>query len=201
MSLDLKRWALMAYEMQFQQLDAARKQAESWRTGLTALTALLGTVLIVKGRDSFAELTPPFRWLIALLLGAALAMLVWATMLVVRAVAGPPGEKIILSGEALKAWTAAEVAHIATAIRAATRLTLGGVCAIALAVGLTWLGPAEKPTSSLVQVEHDRGRLCGELIGADQRQLVIKNSRSKRTELVPLTTVVTMTSTSRCGTK
>ena len=47
MSVERLRWAEKAQELRFTQLDMVRRQAESWRTGLTGITALLGAVLIV----------------------------------------------------------------------------------------------------------------------------------------------------------
>ena len=38
----------MAQELRFHQLEAVRKQAETWRTGLTGLTALFGAVFVLK---------------------------------------------------------------------------------------------------------------------------------------------------------
>jgi hypothetical protein len=53
MTLDNKRWAQLASELKFSQLDTARKQAEVWRAGLAALTALLTAILVLK--DSVGE--------------------------------------------------------------------------------------------------------------------------------------------------
>ncbi|GAA2299755.1 hypothetical protein GCM10010402_68060 [Actinomadura luteofluorescens] len=198
MSLDLKRWAMMAQEMQFRQLEGARKQAESWRAGLAALTALVGSVLIVKGRDSFADLAAPYRQLVMLLLGAALVALVTATMLAVRAAAGTPGEEITLSGQGLRDWSIAEVRRIATTVRRATWLTLTGLYMIALAVGLTWVGPIQTVKPMLVRVEHSHGEACGELAGADQGQLILTNSTKKQTTIVALATVSKIEKVSRC---
>ena len=54
MTLDSKRWAQLASELKFTQLDTARKQAEVWRAGLAALTALLTAVFVLKGRGASA---------------------------------------------------------------------------------------------------------------------------------------------------
>ena len=102
MSLDRKRWALIAQELKFSQLDTARKQADAWRNGLAALTALLTAILVLKGRDDVSALPPPFRITAVVLLGVALGLLVAATLLITRALAGPPGEEILLTGEDLR---------------------------------------------------------------------------------------------------
>lgn len=196
MSLDRKRWALLAQDLKFRQLDVARAQAETWRTGLTALTALLTAILVLKGRDNVSALTLPFQVSVVALLGAALGLLVTATLLVTRALAGPPGEEILLSGEALEDWSAGEVRTISTALRWAPWLAAAGVVFVALAVGITWLAPAQDTTTPLVQVTTPTAQPCGELIGATQHQLVLRTSTG--TALLPLSAVVTITPVTSC---
>lgn len=196
MSLDRKRWALLAQDLKFRQLDVARAQAETWRTGLTALTALLTAVFVLKGRDNVSALTLPFQISVVALLGAALGLLVAATLLVTRALAGPPGEEILLSGEALEDWSAGEVRTISTALRWAPWLAAAGVVFVALAVGITWLAPAQDTTTPLVQVTTPTAQPCGELVGAAQHELVLRTATA--TTLLPLATVVTITPVTSC---
>ncbi|OLT12463.1 hypothetical protein BJF79_22270 [Actinomadura sp. CNU-125] len=197
-SLDRKRWAQKAQQLKFTQLDTARKQAEGWRTGLGGLTALLSAVLIVKGRDNITALTPAFRWGVAILLGAALLMLVIATLLAVRAASGRPGENFEIRGETLRAWTMAEVRRISTSIRWAARLATLAIVCVAAAVGCTWLGPEEKPSTPLMDVQHDSGRTCGELLGIDARNLVVKEKSAAAPRVIPAGTVVTMHRVTNC---
>lgn len=198
MSLDRKRWAQRAQELKFTQLDAARKQAEGWRTGLAGLTTLLGAVLIVKGRDTITTLTPGFRWGVVLLLGTGLALLVAATLLAVRATSGRPGQDILLSGESLRSWTQAEVKRIAVVIRWAAWLATIAVGCLAVAIGGTWLGPEAKPDSPLMDVRHSGGHACGELTGADRGNLTIADKAAHRPVTIPLATVITMRPVGSC---
>ncbi|GAA2611660.1 hypothetical protein SMC26_10610 [Actinomadura fulvescens] len=195
MSIDRKRWAQRAQELKFTQLDAARKQADGWRTGLGGLTALLSVVLIVKGRDTISSLTPGFRWGVVLLLAAGLGMLVAATLLTVRAAAGRPGQDILLSGETLRSWTLDEVRRVAGAIRLAAWLATTAIACLALAIGLTWLGPEARPAGTLMDVRHDAGHVCGEITGADGRQLIIKTATPT---VVPLSAVISMKPVRSC---
>ncbi|POM27617.1 hypothetical protein BTM25_20330 [Actinomadura rubteroloni] len=197
MSLDKKRWAQRAQALKFTQLDGARKQAEAWRTGLGGLTALLGAVLIVKGRDNVTALTPGFRWFVVVLIGVALVLLVTATLLAMRAAAGSPGADILLSGESLQAWTADEVKRASRAIRSAAWLTTAAVACLAVGIGATWLGPLEKPEKSLMEVLYAGGRACGEIGGADKGQLIVREAR--RPVVVPLATVQRMRAVASCG--
>ena len=177
MSLDRKRWALLAQDLKFSQLDTARKQADTWRTGLATLTALLTGVLVVKGRNDASELTRPFQILVAALLGMALILLLWATMWLSRALAGPPGGKILLTGENLADWTQGEVRKISSALRWAPPLAAVSVIAVAVAVALTWFGPAPGTTTPLIQVTESTGQQpCGALLGASKHQLILRST-------------------------
>jgi hypothetical protein len=197
-SLDRKRWALLAQDLKFSQLDIARKQADTWRTGLAALTTLLTGVLVVKGRNTASALTPPFQVVVAVLLGTALVLLLWATMWLSRALAGPPGEEILLTGESLEQWTQGEVHKISKALYWAPKLAAASVLIVAAAVGFTWFAPAhDASTTQLVQVTGPSGRSCGELIGASNRQLVIRTTTT--TTLIPLSSVDTITPVTVCG--
>ena len=196
MSLDRKRWALIAQELKFSQLDTARKQADAWRNGLAALTALLTAILVLKGRDDVSALPPPFRITAVVLLGVALGLLVAATLLITRALAGPPGEEILLTGEDLEAWSANEVRKISTALRWAPWLAATGVLFVALAVGVTWLAPAQDITTPLVRVTTSTTQLCGEMIGASGHQLILRSSAT--TTLLSLSTVVNVTPVTNC---
>lgn len=196
MSLDDKRWAQKAQELKFTQLDSARKQAEGWRTGLGGLTALLSAVLVLKGRDNITTLAAEARWAVVVLLGVALAMLVTATLLAVRAASGRPGQEHLRTGERLQRWTRQEVRRIAQAIRRAAWLATLAITCVAAAVGTTWLAPTAKPDPTLVEVRHQAGRVCGELTGADSRSLTLKTTG--RTDAIVLATVVSVRPVDKC---
>jgi hypothetical protein len=197
-SLDRKRWALLAQDLKFSQLDIARKQADTWRTGLATLTTLLTGVLVVKGRDAASALTLPFQVVVAVLLGLALILLLWATMWVSRALAGPPGEEILLTGEGLERWTQGEVREISKALYWVPKLAAASLLIVAAAVAFTWFAPAhDASTTPLVQVTGPSGQSCGELVGASNRQLVTRTTTA--TTLIPLSAVDTITPVTVCG--
>jgi hypothetical protein len=197
---DQRRWAQRAQELKFHQLEAARKQAEGWRTGLGGLTALLGAVLIIRGRDNIATLATPYRWLVVMLLGVALASLAWGTLLAVRAASGAPGEECLLTGEDLQEWTRQEVREVQRVLAWAARLAVGGVAAVALAVGFTWLGPTGGTGRTHMVVEYGADRVCGELAGAANGNLIVQTSPKDTVviRLVPLTAVTRITPVPAC---
>jgi hypothetical protein len=196
MSGDRWRWAQKAQEMRFHQLEAARKQAESWRTGLSGLTGLFGAVLIFKGRDNIAGLSTPYKLVAVLLLGTALAALVVATLSALRAASGTPGDQCLLTGEDLHAWTRGEVAAIYQALTRARHLMIGGACAMAAAIGLTWLAPTPPGPNPVVIVDSPGGRLCGDLSHVGDGTVVIRQGSQHRT--VPLTPTTRIEPTPRC---
>ncbi|RSM79973.1 hypothetical protein DMH04_30695 [Kibdelosporangium aridum] len=173
MSLDDKRWYLLAQELQFQQLDGARKLAESWRTGLAALTSLFAAVMIVKGPDSIGAISEGHRVIVAVAIGVAFLVLVTATMLAVRAASGAPGDEILLTGEDLRTWTRAEVKRVRLLLRWAIATMLVGVLLVAVSAALTWFAPVKKPAAT-VEVLTGTQRLCGELVPGSPQVLTIK---------------------------
>ncbi|MBN6055204.1 hypothetical protein JYK22_24930, partial [Nonomuraea sp. RK-328] len=194
--LDAWRWAQKAQRLQYEQLEITRKQAESWRTGLTGVTTLLAAVLVVKGRDGVGDLALPYRWLVPVLLAAALAMLVHATLTAVGAASGRPSDRTLLTGEDLRDWTRGEVARVERAVTRARRLTVGGVAAVAVAVVASWLAPVAAAEGPLVVVESAGGRLCGTLLDTSGGSLIIKVGDGH--QLVRLADVTRIRSVTAC---
>ena len=72
-------------------LDLVRGRAEKWAGGLTALTGLVGTVLVGKAPENMRGISTPWRIAVSVLLAAALASLVLGTYRAYRAAYGDPG--------------------------------------------------------------------------------------------------------------
>jgi hypothetical protein len=197
-SLDRKRWALLAQGIKFSQLDIARKQADTWRTSLAALTTLLTGVLVVKGRGDATALTLPFQVVVAVLLGLALVLLLWATIWLSRALAGPPGEEILLTGEGLEQWTQGEVRKVSKALYWVPHLAVASVVMVATAVAFAWFAPARDASPTpLVRVTGPSEHACGELVGVSDSQLVIRTASA--TTMIPLSAIDTITPVMVCG--
>jgi hypothetical protein len=84
----------LLHERRATELDAVRKAAENWRTGLGALLALLVAVYFLKGKESIDDISSEGarRWLAALLLGAGGCAVVGAYR-AVRAAYGLPSDE------------------------------------------------------------------------------------------------------------
>jgi len=192
-ALDRLVWARKAYQFKFTQLESARRQAETWRSGLTGVTALLGAVLVVKGRDGLAGLASPYPPAILAVFALALVILVVATFTAVRAASGEPGEELLLNAEELEAWSAAEVRRVHRSIRAARWLTVIGLCAVASGAATAWLAPADTP---LVRVSSPDGDFCGKLLQLGDG--IAKVGESASYNVVPLASVVRIQEVSSC---
>ncbi|HEY0688658.1 MAG TPA: hypothetical protein VGD71_06405 [Kribbella sp.] len=151
-----------------------RKQAESWRTGLTGLTTLFGAVLLVKGRDTVTSLVSPYPQVVVGLFGIALILLVIATMAAVRAASGVPDDECLLTGEDLREWSRGEIIGIGRRIFLARLLTLIGLAAVGVAVGIAWLAPNGHEVAPTVQVRSPTGPFCGVLVGMSDRGVILQ---------------------------
>ncbi|MEV5572064.1 hypothetical protein AB0L06_18630 [Spirillospora sp. NPDC052269] len=196
MSLDRYRWDMKAQQLRFGAVETARKQAESWRTGLAGLTSLFGAVLVVKGRDGFAGLATPIRWCVVVLLILALAALVTATLQALSAAHGSPSDEILMTGEDLEDWSDGEVVRIRHAMARALRLTLLAVSMIAVAVVLTWTAPVSRPDGVVLIVDTDNARYCGKDISAADGRMVLRLGDTMR--IVPLASIKTMQTVPKC---
>ncbi len=199
MSLDRKRWLLLAQDLKFSQLDIIRRQAETWRAGLATLTTLLTGVLIVKGRSDASALPAVYQVCVAALLAAALAALLTATVWLSRALSGPSGERILLTGEGLEQWTAGEVRKAARAVSWAPGLAVSSVILVAAAVGVTWFAPAAQPGKPLVQVTVTNGQSCGALVGETRQEVILTAPPGGVPAEFPVASVLAITPVGNCA--
>jgi hypothetical protein len=200
-SLDRKRWQLLAQELKFGQLELVRKQADIWRAGLATLTTLLTGVLIVKGKSDASTLSTSYQILVAVLLATALALLLTATMWLSRALAGPSRVRILLSGENLEQWTAVEVRKVVTALSWAPGMTVASVIFVAAAVGVTWFAPAagQQPQVPLVQVTDSSGHSCGALVGGTSAVIILTAPSGGAPTAIPMRSVLAVAPVSTCA--
>lgn len=130
---DSARWAEIAEAMQFDQLARVRGLAEQWRTGLIALTALVGVASLVRGPQTAKELPAGARTAVGIMLLVAFLLLLAGSVLSMLAAYGPLGPQDLVTGERVRRWDAEQVES--------ARLQL--LCAqVATVVGLLLLGSA-----------------------------------------------------------
>ncbi|WP_030560371.1 hypothetical protein [Streptomyces aureocirculatus] len=200
-----RRWAELARELEFTQLDELRRQAEGWRTGLTGLTALLAVLAVLKGRDDLNGLPDAARRTALGLIAAAFLLLLAGSVLAVRAAHGRLGERTLLAGQALRRWTEDEVVRVTEALRRASVCCVLGVACAAGAVGLAW-ATAESPGDGLVRVSTTSGERCGEFLGSGRGGVSLRAEGTGKTDggkarrvTLPARTVISVTPVDGCG--
>jgi Na+/melibiose symporter-like transporter len=131
-----------------ERLTMVRGRAQKWIGGLTALTGLLGTVLVLKGPGQAAGIPMGWRIIVAVLVALSMVLLAWATFNAYRGAYGDPGKLDEVDRNPVKglherlASARLEVAEKAQQrLRAAVVLTFLGIGAIVAATALTWFVP------------------------------------------------------------
>lgn len=194
-----RRWALLARELEFTRLPELRRQAEGWRTGLTGLTALLTVLALLKGRDNLADLPDWARVLASGLQVGAFLLLVAGSLLAVRAANGAPEPEIVLGGQALRRWTEREAFRVTRALARASVCCVVGLLLVVGALAVSWTTTKSSAATRLVRVVTNTGSLCGELLSADQRQVLIRPAASgPGVVTVPEATVLTLQPAGSC---
>lgn len=136
-------------------LQLVRTRAEKWLGGLTALTGLITTVLVIKGPQPTADIATSWKITVGLLIAMALAVLVLGTYRAYQSAYGDPrrldemnpqpvtGLAVRFAAARNKAAADAQ-AHLSHAVIA----TLAAVTLLAAAIGITWFAPPAPKTAS-----------------------------------------------------
>jgi hypothetical protein len=177
MPSDLK-WEEKAEQLEFESLTRVRGAAEKWAASLGAILGLLGTVLLVKGREDITRLTTLFQVLVAGSLLIALACAAIAIYLAALAAQGTPAELRWPIGSRLRTWERAEALKAKRRLKKSRWLTGAVVGILALAVGLTWFGDAQstETSSNVLLVRKLAPPVCGKLELSPSKALQVKPS-------------------------
>jgi hypothetical protein len=140
-------------------LKLVRVRAEKWIAGVSALTAVLSTALVIKGREDITQIAVGGRIIAALALAAAIALLALATYRAYQAAFGEPDtlrqiKPVPLTGlhNRLHAARRQAADDALKQLGHAVRLVFTAVALIAVAVSVTWFAPTTndaKPHGSL----------------------------------------------------
>ncbi|NEB08076.1 hypothetical protein G3I32_04190 [Streptomyces coelicoflavus] len=163
------------YDMLQSQLDIARHQAEGWRNFLATATALLAAVLVLKGRENVAELTPGYRWGVVLAMAVGLLTLLASAFAAASAAHGRPKDALRHADETqLLRWEEKECERIGVLVNRARWLAVVGVLATAAGVMATWVAPASEKGAMSVTVHTGQGAVCGELVALDPSGVTVR---------------------------
>ncbi|MFJ4601646.1 hypothetical protein [Streptomyces griseoluteus] len=194
-----RRWAELARELEFSQLDVLRKQAEGWRNGLLGLSALVTVVTTLKGRDDLSALEAPWRTVAVGLLVGAFLLLLGGSLFAVRASFGRPGERVRLGGQALREWTLREIGRVRRAVYVSAIALTVGVALVVAALFVSWTR-TEEPAADLVKVTTPAGPVCGELVSyqPDKVTLIRTTGGTERQVVLPGAEVRKITPAKSC---
>jgi hypothetical protein len=194
------RWARLARQLPFEELDAVRKQAEQWRNAIGGATALLGFAALVRGRNDLTAVPSGWRIAIGLILGAAFVALFAAFVVAAYASFGRPGLRVRVNGAAYRRWSTARAREIGRLVPVAAAAAGLGVVLTAAGVGLTWVAPAASEPASRFAVVSTGGKACGDLAGIENGRVVLLTSVAGRPVpwSAPLTDVQRMDKVVKC---
>ncbi|MFE9249372.1 hypothetical protein [Streptomyces sp. NPDC007088] len=178
-------WERLYRELEFTTLPELRRQAEGWRNGLGGLTALVGLLAVLKGRDDLAKLPEALQWATLGMTGGAFLLLVLGSVLAIQAAHGTPDTSGVAGGTDLHRWTEKETRTARGRLRGAARCCLAGVLLVFAAVVVGWVG-SESPDTHLVRVSTDTGERCGEFLGAGARGLRLETGEGDEKKEVVL---------------
>jgi hypothetical protein len=159
-------------------LEKVRKAADSWRTGLLAVLALIGTLSVVKGRENFVDLAAPAPLLIGMCLGLALLAAAIGSYRAMRAAYGEPRQR---RSSGVLLWDHQDATDAVRHLNAAKWDFFIALPAVALAVALAWYAPkAAGNPLALVRADDAGSPVCGELVSAGPLGITIKEDGSPK---------------------
>lgn len=197
LTIDDKRWAQRANVLQFQELEAVRRTAEQWRTGLAALTALLSVVSIIAAPGLADRLVGGWRALVGGLALAGLLALLYGTWQAMRGAFGLPDAAIAMTGERLRRWESEQARAGVAALRRARAATLVGITLLIATAGATFVAAPSAPGQQ-VKVDTGTTAICGSL-GAGRTDGTITVTGSDGTiHTVPIDTITSIGTSAAC---
>ncbi|WP_327000352.1 hypothetical protein OHA72_35160 [Dactylosporangium sp. NBC_01737] len=183
-------------------LERTRRNAENWRTGMAGLLTLVTATLLFKGRASIADYAPWAGYALGALVLAALAAGLVSLWLFLAAAYGrlaPTSAQRILDGGGIEPHTV-RLATVALAdLRLARRLAVLSAGLLAVALLLSWYGPAAETTAPLVQVTaREAPPVCGTLDGMDAQTVLVRVAGEPSARRISATEVLSLRVVQRC---
>jgi hypothetical protein len=181
--------------VQYEELGAARRSAEQWRTGMASLTALLSAAALITAPDLGKTLGSPWRAFVGGLALAGLLALTYGTWQVMRAAFGMPSSAIPMTGERLRAWEQSQARDAVDRLRQARISFLSGLLLIILASSVAFA--AQPRGGPFVMVTTADGPLCGRLGSAESGRIQVTTADGK-VHTITLSTIETVNGVSTC---
>jgi hypothetical protein len=148
------------------QASAARKTAESWRTGLAGLFGLIAVLSVVQGPSEIQGL---HSWatiaagILVLLSLAAAVVGAWTSLQAAYGTPRPLTRREFRAGGGIVGFRLLQAAEATSKLRTAKGATFASLALAAMAVGLAWYGPRTVKASVDV-TRNSAPPICGELL-------------------------------------
>jgi len=188
-----------------QSLQAVRASAEAWRNGLTAFLTLVTAGVIIKGRDTTAGLSVPWRIAITALIGGGLALAIIGLWRVLAAQAGSR-YRLVTRDDIRRGYGTVEAYQVAMAERATAdlhmgrRLVFAALSLLLLGVGVSWWAPpAPAGPPAFVKATFDSTEACGALRSADNGQLHLDVTGRRDPVIIPFNHLSNLAVVSACA--
>lgn len=182
--------------------DTVRTSAQAWRTGLTAFITLVVSSVVIKGRDSTADLTASWRALVIVLVGGGLLLAVLGLWQALAAEAGThPRKQTLQDIRAIHGTLTAYQVHLADTaagqLRWGIRSAAAAITFLLLGIVATWVAPAAatSPPAYLVTINGNT-MVCGAILSASGGRLQI--AVAGRTVIIPLRQITSLALTTAC---
>lgn len=205
---DLEDRARIAEELKGS-LDRIRKTAENWRTGMAGLTALVTATLLFKGRASITDYAEPVGYALGALVVLSLALAIaslWRFLMAAHGRLAATSAQSILDAGGVDVRNV----HLATTALAdlnlARGLGLASAALLALALLLSWYGPAGKSTAARVKLViaaeppgTTEQSLCGELKALDGTVVMLQVDGEPQPRRLKTERLVSMKTLASCA--
>ena len=112
-----------------------------------AILGLFGALLVVKSRDDISKLTAGFEIAVACLLLIGFCAAAYATWQAALAAQGTPEDLRWPTGPRLRRWELERAREAKRQLRRSRQSTWLAMIALVLAIGFTWFGKSESPSS------------------------------------------------------
>jgi len=183
--------------------ESVRGSAKTWETALTAFITLITAGVIIKGRDSIADLTIAWRLPIVVLAGGGLLLAVVGLWLTVAAEAGThPETRTLQDIRATHGTFSAYQVYLA--VQAAQRLRWGiRLAAAAMTLLISgvigaWLAPGPATPPTFITVTHGNSTTCGTPEPAPAGQIRLSVPGESQPAVIRIAQITTVTLTSTC---
>lgn len=173
-------------------LPAVRSSAETWRNGLAAFITLVTTGVMIKGRDTTADMTTGWRVAITVLVATGVLAAVGGLWCALVAQAGGRPRTVTLRGlhsrhGSVRAYEVVTARKAAAWLQFARYFVGAAILALLTGITLTWWAPkAPARPPAYIQVTEGTRTTCGELSSGDGGQLEIRVRNRSRPVTIPL---------------